>query len=109
MAIDIEKEDVVSLTEATKILPRMNGKRASICTLWRWCRKGIRGVHLDYIRVGRGIATSRQALNRFFNELSANDQPLIVPPAPRVFPKVTSKSRQHAINEAERICQEAGI
>jgi hypothetical protein len=109
MAIDIEKEDVLSLTEATKVLPRVNGKRPAICTLWRWCRKGLRGIHLDYIRIGRGIATSRQALNRFFNELSAKDEPLVTPPAMRQFPPVTSRSRQRAIEDAERICQEAGI
>jgi len=109
MTIDIEREDVLSLTEATKVLPRVNGKRASICTLWRWCRKGLRGVHLDYIRIGRKIATSRQALNRFFNELSAKDEPLITPPAARPFPPITSKSRQRSMEEAERRCQEMGV
>ena len=109
MAIDIEKEEVLSLTDARRTLPRVNGRRPSLCTLWRWCRKGLRGVHLDYIRIGRGIATSRQALNRFFNELSAKDEPLVTPPIERPFPRVTSKSRQQAIAEAERICQEAGI
>ena len=109
MAIDIEKEDVLSLTEATKVLPRVNGKRPSICTLWRWCRKGLHGIHLDYIRIGRCIATSRQALNRFFNELSASDEPIVTPPVERPFPPVTSKSRQRALEEADRRCQEMGV
>lgn len=107
MTINIENEEVMSLTDATKVLPRVNGKRPSVCTMWRWCRKGLRGVHLDYIRIGRGIATSREALNRFFNALSEADLPLT--PVRREFPPVTSKSRQRAIQEAERICQEAGI
>lgn len=109
MAIDIEKEQLMSLTEATKVLPRLNGKRPSICTLWRWCRKGLRGTHLEYIRIGRGIATSQQALNRFFTELSANDLPLTAPPIEKPFPPVTSKSRRQALEEAERRCREMGI
>lgn len=110
MPIDIEKERLLTLTEATKVLPRMNGKRASICTLWRWCRKGLRGVSLDYVRVGRRIATSRESLNRFFNALAAADAPLVTaPPVPRPWPRVTSKSRQRAIEEAERRCIEMGV
>lgn len=109
MAINIEIEDIVSLTEAMKVLPRVNGKRPAVCTLWRWCRRGLRGVHLEYIRIGRGIATSRQALNRFFTALAEKDEPLASPPVVRQFPRVTSRSRQLAIQEAERVCQEAGI
>ena len=109
MTIDIEKDDLLSLAEATKVLPRINGKRPAICTLWRWCRKGLRGVHLDYIRIGRGIATSRQALNQFFNDLAAKDEPIVTLPRERPFPPVTSKSRQLALQEAERRCQEMGV
>ena len=57
MAIDIHNETVLSLTEATKVLSRLNGKRSAISTRWRWCRKGLRGVRLEYIRLGRSIAT----------------------------------------------------
>ena len=109
MGIDIGTEDVMGLTEVTKILPKVNGKRPSIPTLWRWCRKGLRGVQLEYIRVGRDIATSRQALNRFFTALAERDEPLAAPPAGRPLPRTTSRSRQRAIEEAERICEEAGI
>jgi len=31
----------------------VDGETVSICTLWRWCRKGSRGVFLEYVRVGR--------------------------------------------------------
>jgi len=110
MGINIEIEDVMSLTEATKVLPKVNGKRPAISTLWRWCRRGLRGVHLEYIRVGRNIATSRQALNRFFTALAEADEPLEAAPAPRRrIPRPTPKARQRAINEAEKICAEAGI
>jgi len=111
MTIDIHTEDVIDLTEATKVLPKVNGKRPSISTVWRWCRKGLRGVHLDYIRVGRHIATSKQALGRFFVALAENDTPL---PGASVCPRKelstpTPKARQAAIAAAERRLAEAGI
>ncbi len=72
-------EQLITLTEATKALPTVNGKRPAICTLWRWCRKGLRGVFLaEYVRVGREtrlrrgfggqVCTTREALLRFFSE-----------------------------------------
>lgn len=66
-------EDLVTLTEATKLLPRVNGKRPNHSTLWRWCRRGLGGVHLEYLKVGRRIMTSRQALERFAHALAAAD------------------------------------
>jgi len=102
MPIDTQSEEMLSLTEATKVLPRHNGKRVAISTLWRWCRQGLGGVHLEYVRIGRRIATSRGALSRFFNAPAyryAERRPR--PPTPR--------ARQRAIEEADRILTEAGI
>lgn len=111
MAIDIATETVVSLTEATKILPKINGKRPAISTLWRWCRKGLRGVRLEYIRVGRNIATSREALNRFFVAQAAVDPPLADPPRRERADilRVTPADRQRQRAEADRILDRAGI
>lgn len=111
MAINLETEMVVRLTEATKILPPRNGKRIAICTLWRWCRKGLRGVRLEYVRIGRNIATSRQALNRFFTALAEADPPIESPPqTPRpINLRPTSKARQRMLEEADQILERAGI
>jgi len=111
MAIDIDRETLVSLTEATKVLPRVNGKRPAISTLWRWCRKGLRGVRLEYVRMGRNIATSREALNRFFNALAAAD-PTPAPTQPDPSPPeltLTSRVRQRMLDDADRILERAGI
>ena len=114
MAIDPNKEELLSLTEATKVLPRVNGKRPARSTLWRWCRKGLRDVHLEYVRVGRDIATTREALNRFFVALAEADEPL--PDAPPL--KLVSlhrrrrhsgRAQQRAIERAEKRLAEAGI
>ena len=64
-------EKLVTLTEATRHLPKVNGKKPAVCTLWRWCRKALREQYLEHVRVGRKICASHQALTRFFAELSA--------------------------------------
>ena len=58
-------EELLTLTEAAKCLPRIDGKKVSVCTIWRWCRNGLRGMFLEYARVGRRVCTSRAALRRF--------------------------------------------
>lgn len=117
MAIDIEHEEVLTLTEATKVMPRVNGRRPAVSTIWRWARKGLKGVRLEYVRVGRNIVTTRQALLRFFTALAEADPPLDGPPDPVITRncKVLSRSlaspaaRQQSIDEANRILDAAGI
>ena len=71
--IDIQNETMLSLGDACKALPRIDGKRPHHSTLWRWCRKGVRGVHLEYVRFGHRICTSVEALTRFTQELASID------------------------------------
>jgi len=106
-------EHLITLTEATKILPKVNGKRPAVCTLWRWCRRGLRGQFLEYVRVGRKICTTREALLRFFTDLAEIDEriepdryskPTFVKGKP-----ITSRQRQRALAEADAILEEAGI
>ena len=106
-------ERLITLSDATKLLPKVNGKRPAICTLWRWCRKGLRGQFLDYVRVGRQICTTREALLRFFTNLAEIDERVepgryAKPPFVKGKP-VTSRVRQRALAEADAILQEAGI
>ncbi len=66
MAIDINREDVVSLRDAASILPKLRqGKRIHVNTLYRWASRGIRGVRLEVVRIGRTLVTSREAIQRF--------------------------------------------
>ncbi|HKQ48608.1 MAG TPA: DUF1580 domain-containing protein [Phycisphaerae bacterium] len=111
MPIDITNETLLSLTEATKVLPPVNGKRPAIATLWRWCRKGLGGVQLEYVRVGRNIATSREALNRFVNALAAADVPPEQPQLERVRETLAPapRARQRMLDDADRILERARI
>ena len=71
MAIDPLSEEVVSLTEATKLLPhRRRGKRPHVSCIYRWTTSGCRGVILESIQVGGTRCTSKQALARFFERLT---------------------------------------
>ena len=99
------EERLITLTEAAKILPKVNGKKPAVCTLWRWCRKGLRGVFLEYVRVGRKICTTREALLRFFSGLAELDERVnpnrySKPPALKRTP-ITSRQRQRALAEAD--------
>lgn len=125
MAIDINTEALYTLTEATKLLPVLNGKKVSTNAIWRWCLKGIQGVHLDHVRVGVRICTSKEALNRFANAVAeaAKDRIAIPPDAyrPVETPSVWRPRRRRRrltayeaerarqIREAEEELRRAGI
>ncbi len=114
MAIDPNKEELLTLTAATKVIPARSGRRVARTTLWRWCRKGLRGVFLEYVRIGRDIATSQEALGRFFVALADADEPLQQAPALtlpadlKARPR-SDRARQDAVRRAERRLVEAGL
>jgi len=97
--IELGKEDLLSLAEAARTIPPIDGKRPHMSSIWRWIHVGIRGVHLEHLRIGRRVVTSREALQRFFQTLSETPvqarqyQPR--QPKPR-----TEKQRQAAIAKA---------
>ena len=106
-------EELITLTQAARRLPKIDGKKVAVSTLWRWCRKGLRGEHLEYIRVGRKVCTNPEALERFFAKLVELDER--VPPDTRSLPPdrrrtpITSKQRQKALAEADAVLRRAGI
>lgn len=105
MAIDIKYEVLLSLSDAAKTLPCIDGKRVHVSTLWRWCKRGLKGVRLEYVRVGFRICTSSDALSRFINELAAADQQL-APSHSSAEPAKQSRSpavRRTAIERANEI------
>jgi len=115
MAIDITTETPLSLTEAAATIPKLDGKRPCVSTIWRWCRKGIRGIPLEYARLGHRVVTSREALARFADRLveadaqrdekrSAGAKCHAVAPKPR-----TSKQRARDIAAAEKRLSTAGV
>ena len=73
MSIDPNTETLISLTQATKGLPRRRrGKKPHVSTLYRWSTVGCRGVVLETLQIGGTRCTSKEALARFFRRLTAN-------------------------------------
>jgi Protein of unknown function (DUF1580) len=70
--IDISKEQVLPLTGATKHVPRRRrGRPTHVATLYRWSDPGLHGIRLEVIQCGGTLCTSLEALQRFFNRLTA--------------------------------------
>lgn len=66
MSIDIHRERLLSLAQAARLLP----SRPSPTTMWRWCTRGIRGVRLRSVKIGRSRMTSEEALQEFVSNLN---------------------------------------
>ena len=116
--LNLSNETPLSLTEATKILPALGGRRLHPSSVWRWARKGVRGVRLEYARLGHRVVTTREALARFAARLAEADTVAadeaaqlerlaacqVVTPKSR-----TQKQRERDIETARRECAAAGI
>ncbi|MFN0021058.1 MAG: DUF1580 domain-containing protein [Pirellulaceae bacterium] len=87
-------EDILSLSEAATILPRRRGKKTNTCTLYRWTKRGLRGVVLESIQIGGTRCTSRQALERFFGELDMRSTQFHVKHTVVIRPKNQARTEQ---------------
>jgi hypothetical protein len=103
--IDISLEEIFSLTEATKRLPcRRKGVRPNVATIYRWSQIGCRGIRLETISIGATRCTSMEALQRFFDRLTAQAEHHAAPQAPRM-----TTTRRKAIEAAEKRLAQAGV
>jgi len=97
MGIDITQEDLIRLNEARqlKCLPAgRNGKRISLCTIYRWASRGVGGVRLETLKVGGSHCTSLEALQRFFDAVSRNREPVVNAPTPMGGKNIHAASRR---------------
>ena len=96
--IDIESEQLLSLSEATKHVPG----RPHISTLWRWATKPNRyGVILETVVSGGKRLTSREAIKRCVEATTAAANGTTVKPS-------TTKQRDRIAN-AERELDHFGV
>lgn len=103
MAIDTTSEELLSLTQAANRLPG----HVNVCTVWRWVRKGVRGVHLEHVCLGSRIYTSANALSRFANALATIDKPHSATSSQNN--QMPSVEREKSIQRAKAVLKEAGI
>ena len=101
--IDILNEDIVSMTEARQFLRT----RPHPSTIWRWYKRGVRGVKLETAVVGGRRVTSKEAIQRFVDATTAaHDSGAASPTVPI---QETLRKRRAAIERAERELAKAGI
>ena len=60
----------IPLNEAAGIFP---GKRVHVSTLHRWTLKGVNGVKLETIQVGKRRFVTKEAIDQFLAELNTSD------------------------------------
>jgi hypothetical protein len=70
MRINIE-EHLMRLAEVAQFVPRRNGRKAHVSTIYRWSTIGCHGVVLETLQAGGTRVTSREAVARFFARLTA--------------------------------------
>lgn len=68
-AVDLLSEDLIPLAEVPDHLPKC-GRRASIASVYRWAKDGVRGVALESAPVGGLRYTSKEAIARFLQALA---------------------------------------
>ena len=112
MSISLQSEVCLSLTEAAKNVPPIDGRRPHASTVWRWCRKGLRGVRLEHTRLGHRVVTSAEALQRFTDslaELDANQPDTRDRPVPTEVPRPKPQCRARSIEKAKKKLRSVGI
>lgn len=99
--IDPSREQLAPLSKAARLwVPSLRGDRpANPSTIWRWIRRGVRGVHLEFVQAGGQVMVSRQAIERFFARLTRENAS---PP-----PRTPSLEKEHAKAKAKLV--ELGI
>jgi hypothetical protein len=68
-------DEFLTFPQAAAELPRRRGgAKTSTSTLWRWSKRGSRGVYLRVVRVGGNVYVPRSALVEFIEQRSAVDR-----------------------------------
>ena len=99
--IDTSTEEILSLSQAAEQLPRRRrGCKTHVSCLYRWTTSGCRGIVLESIQIGATRATSKEALQRFYERLSAPSEPS---------ERRTVAASQRASEAAERELKNRGV
>jgi len=97
----MDLQQLLTLKEESKLFPFFKGGRIHL-TLWRLCRKGYKGVKLEYGRLGSRIVTSRPALKRLMKRLADLEDEVVSPTRPHNLPRRTVRPESIASAEACR-------
>ena len=68
--IDIVKEELILFSELPKHLPKRGKKHIHLSACYRWKNQGIVGIRLETVFMAGHRYTSREALNRFWQDVT---------------------------------------
>jgi len=103
MSINSLLERPIPLVQAVRLIPRRRaGRKCNVATMYRWTTLGCRGIKLEFTQVGGCQCTSREALQRFFERLTAQS-------AGEPIPEPLPRARAADVRRAERVLDAAGI
>lgn len=63
--IDLNQESPIPLREIPENLPKRNGKKISLPTIYRWVQKGLHGIRLETVYSGGIHCSTVEAIRRF--------------------------------------------
>lgn len=93
--------EVDDLEPAQALLKRKLGRRVSPGTLWRWHKKGCRGIRLECLRVGGILQTTAAAVTAFIVGQNRDENSAEVPGSPEERQtKVRSPSTARRLRDA---------
>ncbi len=69
--INTQSETIFPLRETPDHLPKRNGRKCHLASIYRWKQCGLSGVRLETIYIGGTQYTSKEALERFFQRVTA--------------------------------------
>jgi hypothetical protein len=108
--IDFQSETLMSLKQATRVLPGRSGEKPiHVATLHRWASRGCRGIKLETLQVGGTRYTSREALQRFFDRLSQQGESGAEPRSAPREPSCGRTARGRDEKEIERLLDQLGL
>lgn len=64
-------EQLLSFSQIAETLQEKTGQPYSAVTVWRWARRGLRGITLETIKIGGRFMSSLEAVERFSRRLAA--------------------------------------
>ena len=100
--IDLQTEKLLTFTEACDLVPRRRrGVKLHVSTLYRWWKKGTRGVRLEAVSCGGSPATTAEALHRFFAAIAETKAPSAAKRAPLVKTQRAAKKDRAARNRQQ--------
>lgn len=66
-----KEKEFLTLSQAAALLPRRRqGRKVAASTVYRWAKYGLNDVYLQVSQVGGGLCTTREFLDKFFDDLT---------------------------------------